>query len=263
VRMLTDSQVWIGLAWDPGTVAMADTHGKHSRYTKALLEHLPKAGRRLQDSMLKVGKDVLRDTNQCQRTWTTDCLTEAVVLQRARNQSLRTLPMRELKRRAKQVGVRKDALDAADDSDLPTKDVIIRRIASALQVELSIQQEGLRCVSIAARCHAGGHHKLLRDITRRFEDQLAVVLAQQWRGCSASVECLLSSGPDADARPPVKLQDCLDAVARGESYLRLADGTIQPLAELGVAPQVAEGVPPSRHNRDIEPEPEVEATTPQ
>ena len=57
------------------------------------------------------------------------------------------------------------------------------------------------------------------------------------------MECLLSSGPNADARPPVKLQDCLDAVARGESYLRLADGTIQPLVELGVAPQVAEVAP--------------------
>ena len=65
MRRCTDAQIFMGLACDPGTVAEADNDGKHSRYTQALLHHLPKPGELLEVCMKAVADEV-RD-NQAAR----------------------------------------------------------------------------------------------------------------------------------------------------------------------------------------------------
>lgn len=67
-------------------------------------------------------------------------------------------------------------------------------------MEVSMQQQGLSYVLIAARCQAGGHHTALLDAVRRFETEMAALLVEQWRGCSWQVAELGS--PLAEGVPP-------------------------------------------------------------
>ena len=78
-------------------------------------------------------------------------------------------------------------LNEADDS----KERIAELIVAALQIEVTIKQQGASRIAVHARCHAGGHHLLLRKKVRLFEKELATVVAEQWKGCSATVMCVL------------------------------------------------------------------------
>ena len=59
---------------------MADGAGRNSRYTAALLRHLPAPGRPLEVTMREVRAEVLAQTGQAQKPWENSCLTESVVL---------------------------------------------------------------------------------------------------------------------------------------------------------------------------------------
>ena len=72
---------------------------------------------------------------------------------------LNTLTIRELLQHAQQLGVNQADLDTADDR----KERIAQLIMLALQIEVTIRQEGLSRVAISARCHAGGHFAMLRE----------------------------------------------------------------------------------------------------
>jgi hypothetical protein len=127
------------------------------------------------------------------------------------------------------------------------------------RMEVSLQQQGLSYVLIAARCQAGGHHtalqvrpttnvfdvlcrfrrhSLMQDAVRRFESKMTAVLLEQWRGCSWQV---------------TELGACSLVSARYVlSNSRMGAGS--PLAE-GVPP--LERFPPRATTReDLEPEPE-------
>jgi hypothetical protein len=78
-------------AWDPHTHRTLDqTHifssalpnddARNSRYTEALLRHLPAAGGELEKSMKEASKDVFKDTHKKQRPWVSNCLMQDVVL---------------------------------------------------------------------------------------------------------------------------------------------------------------------------------------
>ena len=108
---------------------------------------------------------------------------------------------------------------------------------------------------VHARCHAGGHHLLLREKVRLFEKELATVVAEQWKGCSATVMCVL------DNHRAVPLSECQRAAARGASSVDIEGSTAQ-LADLGFdehdrdgTPSISEGLPPLR-TWELEPEPE-------
>jgi len=82
-----------------------------------------------------------------------------------------------------------------------------------------------------------------------------VVVAEQWKGCSATVMCVLG-----DHRA-VPLSDCQHAAARGALSVDVEGSTVQ-LAQLGfdehdrdATPSISEGLPPLR-TRELEPEPE-------
>jgi len=75
-----NAEYLIGLACDPGTVALANDKSTNSRYTAALLEHLPVPGRPLEDSMKEVTRHVLKNTQKQQRPWSHSCLIQDVVL---------------------------------------------------------------------------------------------------------------------------------------------------------------------------------------
>ena len=125
-------------------------------------------------------------------------------------------------------------------------------------MEVSMQQQGLSYVLIAARCQAGGHHtalqvrpttnvfgvlcrfrrrSLMQDAVRRFESEMTAVLVEQWRGCSWQI---------------AELGACsLVSAIYVLSNSRMGAGS--PLAE-GVPP---ESFPPRASTReDLEPEPE-------
>ena len=75
-----NAEFLVGLACDPGTVALPNKDARNSRYTAALLRHLPAAGRHLLLSMQKVNKDVFEGTQKKQRPWVNHCLMQDVVL---------------------------------------------------------------------------------------------------------------------------------------------------------------------------------------
>ena len=109
VRAKKDAQYLIGLACDPGTVALADRGSRNSRYTAALLRHLPAQGRPLEATMREVRAEVLAQTGQAQKPWENSCLTESVVLvpgqsaeQRAAQEEVQRL-QREVEERDEQV----------------------------------------------------------------------------------------------------------------------------------------------------------------
>ncbi len=70
----------VGSACDPGTLALPNAGARNSRYTEALLRHLPVAGRKLEESMKEAGKDVFEATHKKQRPWVNGCLMHDVVL---------------------------------------------------------------------------------------------------------------------------------------------------------------------------------------
>jgi hypothetical protein len=76
----SNAEFLIGLACDPGTAALANDGARNSRYTEALLRHLPEAGRQLEESMKAVSIDVFEKTLRKQRPWKNDCLHQSVVL---------------------------------------------------------------------------------------------------------------------------------------------------------------------------------------
>jgi len=73
----------VGSACDPGTLALPNAGARNSRYTEALLRHLPVAGRKLEESMKEAIKDVFEATHKKQRPWVNNCLMQDVVLVRA------------------------------------------------------------------------------------------------------------------------------------------------------------------------------------
>ena len=76
----SNAEFLIGLACDPGTVALANDGARNSRYTEALLRHLPEPGRQLEESLKEVSIDVFEKTLRKQRPWKNDCLHQSVVL---------------------------------------------------------------------------------------------------------------------------------------------------------------------------------------
>ena len=96
---------------------------------------------------------------------------------------------------------------------------------------------------------------LLRENVRLFERELAVVVAEQWKGCSATVMCAL------DNHRAVPLSNCQHAAARGVFSVDVEGSTVQ-LSDLGFdehdkngTPSISEGLPPLR-TWELEPEPE-------
>ena len=75
-----DAEYLVGLACDPGTLAMPNALARNSYYTEALLQHLPVAGRTLEETMRVVGNDVYLKTRKKQRPWFNSCMLEHVVL---------------------------------------------------------------------------------------------------------------------------------------------------------------------------------------
>jgi uncharacterized caspase-like protein len=74
------AEFFLGLACDPGTLAKPNKDARNSYYTAALLQHLPVAGRTLEESMKAVTENVLKDTKKEQRPWTNSCVVQHVVL---------------------------------------------------------------------------------------------------------------------------------------------------------------------------------------
>eukprot|EP01046_Picozoa_sp_COSAG06_P036659 COSAG06_NODE_4064_length_4611_cov_23.753324_4_plen_429_part_00 len=79
-RAHSDTQFMIGMACDPGTVAYEYRAERNGKYTKALLQHLPTQGASLDASLRAVRKQVLRETENSQRTWNNDCLLDEIIL---------------------------------------------------------------------------------------------------------------------------------------------------------------------------------------
>ena len=172
---------------------------------------------------------------------------------------LASLPMKELWARARADGVSEDAIAIAQEHDTKAEQMsaIISLIVGALQIEVSIGQQGPSCIVLAARCHAGAHHALCLQKLQLFEAELMAVKMSQWPGCSATVVCISPAlGPEG-----VLLNTCEQALSRGETHVQNV-----PLAELGVGAgsrevdngQLAEGIPPHQTFEQgiLEPEPE-------
>ena len=80
---LKDAEFLIGLACDPGTVALPNYESRNSYYTESLLRQLrslPKKGSSLPDIMTAVTFDVVKCSRRKQRPWYESCLTTRVVL---------------------------------------------------------------------------------------------------------------------------------------------------------------------------------------
>jgi len=75
-----NAEFLIGLACDPGCVALPNDLARNSIYTEALLRHLPIAGRKLEDTMKAIRIDVFNTTCKKQRPWDESCVMQNVVL---------------------------------------------------------------------------------------------------------------------------------------------------------------------------------------
>jgi hypothetical protein len=170
-----------------------------------------------------------------------------------------TLTRKELVAQATVMGVAPEALHEAlvgDDAATveQVKAAIVRLIAAALRIEVSIGQQGVSRVAFGARCHAGGHHTLCLRKLRLFESEMLSVIREQWVGCSATIVCT-SPAWCQTTTDGVLLTDVERAVDSGAIAIA-CNGRSIPLVELGVQPGVQfvpEGIPP-----DMEPEPELE-----
>eukprot|EP01043_Picozoa_sp_COSAG02_P077816 COSAG02_NODE_17224_length_1020_cov_1.070575_1_plen_290_part_10 len=167
------------------------------------------------------------------------------------NSTLMEMKMPELQRQAAALSVPQAQLNEAGDS----KERIGVLIVAALQMEVTIKQQGASRIAVNARSCAGGHHLLLREKVRLFERELAAVLAEQWKGCSATVMCVL------DDHRVVPLSECQRAAAHGDVSVDVEGSTVQ-LVDLGFdehdrdgTPSIFEGLPPLR-TWELEPEPE-------
>ena len=186
--------------------------------------------------------------------WRRDLVTVMRATHVQANPTLLAMKIRELQHCAVGLKVSQEELDEADVD----KERIAELIVAALQIEVTIKQQGASRVVVHARCHAGGHHLLLREKARLFERELATVVAEQWKGCSATVMCVL------DNHRAVPLSECQRAAARGASSVDIEGSTAQ-LADLGFdehdrdgTPSISEGLPPLRM-WELEPEPEQES----
>jgi uncharacterized caspase-like protein len=102
IRAKKDAQYLIGLACDPGTVALANPNARNSRYTAALLKQLPVVGQPLEVSMRKVCAEVFEQTEQRQKPWVNASLTVPVVLVAGETAEQRAIRERlEVERQAK------------------------------------------------------------------------------------------------------------------------------------------------------------------
>ena len=81
-----------------------------------------------------------------------------------------------------------------------------------------------RLVGHAVRPRA--QHLLLREQVRLFEKELAAVVAEQWKGCSATVMCVLGD------RRAISLSGCQVAAACGSPSVEVGDSMV-PLSALG------------------------------
>ena len=185
--------------------------------------------------------------------WRRDLVTVMQATHVQANATLLAMKIRELQHCAESLKVSREELDEADVN----KQRIAELIVAALQVEVTIKQQGASRIAVHARCPTGGHHLLLREKVRLFERELATVVAEQWKGCSATVMCVL------DDHRAVPLSQCQQAAARGALSVDVEGSTV-PLSELGFdehdrdgSPSICEGLPPLR-TRELEPEPEPE-----
>jgi len=187
--------------------------------------------------------------------WRRDLITIMQTSNPCCNSTLLEMKMPELQRQAAALNVSQAQLNEADDS----KERIGELIVAALQMEVTIKQQGTSRIAVHARCHAGGHHLLLREKVRLFEKELAAVAAEQWKGCSATVMCVL------DNHRVVPLSECQQAAARGAPTVDVG-GSMVRLSALGFDEHdismdgsqcISEGLPPSRA-WEPEPEPEPE-----
>ena len=112
----------VGLACDPGTVALPNKASRTSRYTEALLPHLPVPGRELELSLKEVTRHKLAHTNNKQRPWRNMCRTESFIL----------VPVRTEMTNARVAVV--DSLDVGGNESAVSSDVSLpcRRPASSL-----------------------------------------------------------------------------------------------------------------------------------
>ena len=183
--------------------------------------------------------------------WRRDLITIMQATHVQANPTLLAMKIRELQHCAAGLKVSQEELDEADVD----KERIAELIVAALQIEVTIKQQGASRIVVHARCRAGGHHLLLREKVRLFEKELATVGAEQWKGCSATVMCVL------DNHRAVPLSECQRAAAHGASSVDIEGSTAQ-LADLGFdehdrdgTPSISEGLPPLR-TWELEPEPE-------
>ena len=189
--------------------------------------------------------------------WRRDLITIMQTTQAQANPTLLAMKIRELQQCAHSLKVSQESLDEADDS----KERIAELIVAALQMEVTIKQQGTRRIAVHVRCHAGGHHLLLREKVRVFEKELATVMAEQWKGCSATVMCLL------DNQRGVPLSECQQAADSGASTVDV-EGSMVRLSDLGFgehdivmdgSQSISEGLPPLRAwEPEPEPGPELE-----
>jgi hypothetical protein len=130
--------------------------------------------------------------------WRRDLITAMQAKHIQANPTLLAMKIRELQHCAVGLKVSQEELDEADVD----KERIAELIVAALQIEVTIKQQGASRIVVHARCYAGGHHLLLRKMVRLFEKELATVVAEQWTGCSATVMCVL------DNHRAVPLSEC-------------------------------------------------------
>ena len=185
--------------------------------------------------------------------WRRDLVTIMQATHVQANLTLLAMKIRELQQCAESLNVSQEELDEANVD----KQRIAELIVAALQIEVTIKQQGTSQIAVHARCPAGGYHLLLREKVRLFERELAVVVAEQWKGCSATVMCVL------DDHRVVPLSECQRAAARGTSTVDVEGSTVQ-LSDLGfdehnrnISPPTSKA-PPSLPTWGVEGEPEPE-----
>ena len=142
-----------------------------------------------------------------------------------------------------------DALVGDDTATVEqVKESIVRLIASALRIEVSIGQRGVSRVVFTARCHAGGHHALCLRKLQRFEIEMQSVIKKQWVGCSATIMCTSPAWCNTST-DGILLTDLERAMESGATAITV-NNIVVPVVELGVQPvrqhtqvRLPEGVP--------------------
>lgn len=167
---------------------------------------------------------------------------EALLLGQDEAVRLRSMKPHELRLEAKAWGVTEGELSKME-SDLPESNTILQHkesfivmIAKApIKVEMSICQQGLRSITIAARCLRDGdksHRALCVRQLSVFEEQINAVLEEKWPGCSATVR---GDFEDEEPAPEPELWH--------PGHFNTNDEP-EPELEPSYGSQVPEGVPP-------------------